>query len=153
MYTNWIFLHIACELLCCPVFWIQRWCPLSSIYPRFYRVANWNGCFSYFWPKMRHIAHITLTTEGRTNEMNRSGIQISLDTTFIPVSLMVEWVFPFLKWKFAPGDLLVRIPPAPAFRLRKGWDFSSQARSAWRCIVIYVRVWLYLSFYIVYWAF
>ena len=39
--------------------------------------------------------------------MNRTGIQLWFDTTFITVSLMVEWVFPSLKPKFPSGDPLV----------------------------------------------
>ena len=39
--------------------------------------------------------------------MNRTGIQLSFDTTFIHVSHMVEWVFPSLKQIFASGDPLV----------------------------------------------
>ena len=41
------------------------------------------------------------------DRMNRTGIQLLFDTTFIPVSLMVEWVFSSLKRKFASGDPLV----------------------------------------------
>ena len=39
--------------------------------------------------------------------MNRTGIQLSFDTPFISVSLMVEFVFLSLKQKFASGDPLV----------------------------------------------
>ena len=56
------------------------------------------------------IGHSTLTAERKQlekNEMNRNGIQLSFDTIFILVSLVVEWVFPSLKRKFASGDPLV----------------------------------------------
>ena len=51
--------------------------------------------------------------------MNRTGIQLSFDTTFIHVSLMVEWVFPSLKQIFASGDPLVA-----GFESRPRWNFS-----------------------------
>ena len=66
--------------------------------------------FQTFGVKWDIISHNTLTAEGKqaaTNGMDRTGIQLSLDTTFIPVSLMVEFVFPSLKGNIASGDLLV----------------------------------------------
>ena len=66
--------------------------------------------FVFFGLKWDIIANSTLTAEGKqeaTNGMNRTGVHLSFDTTFIPVSLMVELVFPSLKHKFASGDLLV----------------------------------------------
>ena len=66
--------------------------------------------FPIFGLKWNIIAHNTLTTEGKqaaTNEMNRTGIQPSFDTIFIPVSLTEECVFPSLKRKFASGDPLL----------------------------------------------
>ena len=42
-----------------------------------------------------------------THGMNRTGIQLSFDTTFIPVSLVVEFVFSPLKQIFFSGDPLV----------------------------------------------
>ena len=66
--------------------------------------------FPIFGLKWDIIAHSTITTEGKqaaTTVMNRTGFQLSFDTTFITVSLMVEFVFPPLKQKFASGDPLV----------------------------------------------
>ena len=66
--------------------------------------------FPIFGLKWDIIAHSTFTYEWKQaamTEMNRTGIQLSFDTTFMPVSLMVKCVFPSLKQKFAAGDPLV----------------------------------------------
>ena len=66
--------------------------------------------FPVFDLKWDIIAHSTLSTEVKqvaTNGVNRNGIQLSFDTTFLPVSLMLEWVIQSLKRTFAPGDPLV----------------------------------------------
>ena len=66
--------------------------------------------FPIFDLKLDITAHSTLTAEGKqaaTNGMNRTDIQLSFDIYFIPASLMVEFVFPPLKQKFASGDPLV----------------------------------------------
>ena len=78
--------------------------------------------FPIFGLKWGIIAHNTLTAEGKQaamNGMNRTGSQLSFDITFIPVSLMVEFVFPPLKQKFASGDPLV-----PGFESRPRQNFS-----------------------------
>ena len=66
--------------------------------------------FLIFYLKWDITAHSTLTAEGKevaTHGMNRTGIQLSFDTTFIPVSRMVEFVFSPLKQKFVSSDPLV----------------------------------------------
>ena len=66
--------------------------------------------FPIFDLKWDITAYSTLTAEWKeaaTNGMNRTGIQLSFVTVFIPVSLILEFVFPTLKQKFASGDPLV----------------------------------------------
>ena len=66
--------------------------------------------FPIFGIKWGVIAHNTSTTVRKravANPMNKTGIQLSFDATFIPVSLMAEWVFSFLKRKFASGEPLL----------------------------------------------
>ena len=56
--------------------------------------------FPIFGLKWDIIAYSTLTAEGKEaamNGMSRTGFQLSLDITFIPASLIVEFVFPPLK--------------------------------------------------------
>ena len=80
--------------------------------------------FSIFGLKWDIIAHSTLTYEWKPtvmNEMNRTGIQLSFDITFIPVSLMVKCVFPYLKQKIADGDPLVA-----GFKSRPRQHFSRE---------------------------
>ena len=80
--------------------------------------------FPIFGLKWNIIAHSTLTYEWKPaamNEMNRTGIQLSFDITFMPVSLMVKLVFSSLKQKFAAGDLLVA-----GFESRTRQNFSQE---------------------------
>ena len=104
-------------------FW---WCSskLISTWFRDHEKSLKMAVFLIFDLKWDIIAHSTLTSEGKQaamNGMNRTCIQLSFDTTFIPVSLMIKWVFPPLKnclqW---PTGGWVWIPPTSVFLSRKG---------------------------------
>ena len=93
--------------------------------------------FLIFGRKWNIIAHNALTTEGKqaaTKRVNRICIQLPFDTTFIPVSFIVEWVFLFKKKQqqiFDSGDPLVAgFESRPAgISTEKGQEFPSLARS------------------------